>query len=223
MCWACLRGYTCALATEIPDFDIPGNNRQDSSTSASVSESVYVNLPGLSILLDFDPTPEFSYTNNGVIQASFYAYGPDGDHLYEMYMIFPETVSSGSVFTPESALQAGLLECSVVMLISTQTTEDLYVAGQYANEHYPAGTNYTIRFDSVADTAGGKLFSGTLSATMQGEDINNAPISEMLTITDAPFSFTMPSNTPSGNYSQTPVPGATPAPTPTVRPDMFRI
>jgi len=50
-------------------------------------------------------------------------------------------------------------------------------------------------------------------------------IPEKLVITEAPFSFTMPGNSAAGQpYSGAVPPSpATPAPTPTVRPDMFRI
>ena len=231
----------CAFASELPQFpfEIPGENNHMPAAPSDVSEAVRVNVHGQTLTLGFDPSKDFSYIENGLVQASFYAYGPDGKYLYELYMTYPETVTAGSVFTQDLAVQAGLEACSVVMLISTGSTEDLYVAAQYNGSPYPQGTSYTIRFDSVSETSGGRLYAGSVSASMVGEDISGAPISEKLIIADAPFSFTLPTgtapvnpsdsaspvphNTPSPAPYDAPLPYNMPSPTPTVRTDMFRI
>lgn len=228
MCLVLTLPLSFASATEAPvfPFDFPGEDgRGDAGSASSVSEAVLVNVNGRSIMLGFDPASDFSYVRDGLVQASFYAYGPDGQYLYELYMTFPETVAAGTVFTPDQALEAGKIDCCVVMLISTQNTEDLYVAAQYNDGPYPPGTGYTIRFDDITDTDGGRRYSGSVSATMAGEDINGAVISEKLTITEAPFSFTLPGTDVSvqPHADAVPEPFATPVPTATPRPDMFRI
>jgi len=214
----------CASATDHPGFSVPDDSGRAEPGSV-VSEGIQLNLFGKSVTLDFDPATDFSYAKDGTIQASFYVYSEDGTYLYELYMVFPENVTSGSVFTTENAIEAGLNECNVVVLISSNSTDDLYVAAQYAGAPYPEGASYAIRFENVSDVSGGRRFSGTVSATMVGEDVNGAPISEKLVLTDAPFSFTLPSASASGQpfVGATPSPNTTPVPTPTVRPDMFRI
>lgn len=220
LCLALCILLPCALATQAPGFPfvIPDDDDR-TAPSSSISEAIQVNVDGQSLVLDFDPSPEFSYVKDGLVQASFYSYSANGEYLYEVYMTFPDTVTSGSVFNMEDAMLAGLEECCVALLISTQNTEDYYLAAQYGNGPYPDGTSYAISFDSVSPASGGTLYTGTLTATMAGADINNVPIPEMLVLTQAPFSFTL-----SGNAAAVqPYGDALPVPTPTVRPDMFRI
>lgn len=225
----------CGYASQIPDFGsaLPNEGEHSQQPAASaVTEAALINVHGQSVRLDFDPTPQFSYIKDGLVQSSFYAFGPEGKYLYELYLIFPETVIAGSVFTQDLALQGNLEEAGVVLLISSDNMEDLYAAGQYGNAIYPEGTSYTIRFDNVSDTSAGKLFSGTVSATLSGEDKNRMPIDEKITLTNAPFSFTMPVDgtiprQPSDGTTPTPdtspMPYATPAPVSTPRSDMYRI
>lgn len=219
VCLALMLSVQGALASQVPDFpfEIPGE--EERGAIGSVSEALQITVNGQAQVLDFDPSAEFSYAANGLVQASFYAYSPDGKYLYEVYMTFPETVSSGTVFTTENALQAGLDDCCVAFLISTQTTEDYYLAAQHGQSAYPEGTSYAIRFDSVSSSTNGTVYSGTLTAAMVGLDINNVPIAEKFNFSEAPFCFTLPGRI-AGNL---PDESAVPAPVPTMRPDMFRI
>ncbi len=213
----------CALAQEIPanPFGFPGDDGRSAPSANAVSEAAVIDIMGRSVTVDFDPSPEFSYVKDGLLQASFYSYSADGVYLYELYMTFPESVTSGTTFTTEDAIIAGSDDCCIAVLVSTQNTEDYYLAAQYDGAAYPAGTAYSIRFDSVSDVSGGRRYTGVLSASMIGQDISGATIPGMMVLTEAPFSFTLPGSA-SGVQpyaGPTPVPG----PTPTVRPDLFRI
>lgn len=213
---------TGALASQTPEFPFGFPGEDDRGTpSPSISEAIQVNIHGRSVILDFDPSAEFSYIKNGLVQASFYSYSADGQYLYEVYLTFPDSVSSGTVFGTEAALEAGLDECCAALLISTENTEDYYLAAQYGEGAYPEGTSYTMRFDSVSSVSGGTLYTGTLTATMVGADINNVPIAEKLVLTDAPFSFTLANGATAPKPYGDAVPS--PIPTPTARPDMYRI
>lgn len=219
ICLALILNFPGALASQFPDFpfEIPGE--EDRTEPSSVSEAIQIHVNGQTQMLNFDPSAEFSYARNGLVQASFYAYSPEGKYLYEVYMTFPETVSSGTVFTTDNALQAGLEDCCIAFLISTQTTEDYYLAAQHGQDAYPEGTSYAIRFDSVSSTSSGTVYSGALTATMVGMDINNVPIAQKFIFSEAPFSFTLPSGMIGNLPGEIPMP----SPVPTVRPDMFRI
>lgn len=208
-------------ATSLPDLPFDFSEfpfvQPDESEFSAVSEGIEVTLEGQVLTLPFDATPEFSHISNGIVQASFFGYDASGLTMYELYLIFPETVKSQSTFTQQDAIASGLDDCCTAVLITATQREDLYVAGHYNGAAYPSGTSYTLSFESVTDVSGGRQFTGTLTATLSGEDINGNTIPQKITLDHTPFSFTLP-NTGSENPS---APQNTPQPT--LRPDMFRI
>lgn len=208
-------------AASLPDLPFDFSEfpfvQPDVPEAQTPAEAIEVTLEGQTLTLPFDATPEFSYAGNGMVQASFFGYDASGLTMYELYLIFPETVRSQSTFTQQDAIASGLNECCTAILITAAQREDLYLAGHYNGAAYPAGTGYTLFFESVTDVSGGRQFTGTLTATLSGEDISGNTISQKITLDHAPFSFTLP-NAGSENPS---VPQNTPQPT--LRPDMFRI
>ena len=205
------------------------------SENGTVEDGIQLTLDGRAVHLSFDKSDAYSSVMNGNVQASFFAYANGEENLYELYMIFPQSVRSGDDVTTESALQ-GSLESSVVLIITDNQNETYYFAGQTETGAYPDGSSYSIRFDTVADTGEGTRYAGMLTATLVGMDMGTGTILGTLQITDAPFSFTMPAvnrraigdapeATPdqSGNPFDS-LPEATPAPLPETTPrETFRV
>ena len=152
--------------------------------------SIELSINDKGVQLFFDDSPDYTTVEDSIIQASFYTYDDASDTLYELYLGFPETVQGGMVITPDYAavIQAN---CSVILIISTPTEETYYFASELDGVTYPIGSDYTIRFDDVQDGDAGRTFSGTLSGALVAMDMHSGETSERLTITDAPFSFTM--------------------------------
>lgn len=114
------------------------------------------------IALAFDPDPEFSFSSQGYVQASFYAYG-ERDELYELYLVFPEGVQSGTtVSDPADG------ENTAIFFYVTEVdgSGSLAVASQASGMPYPEGSSYSIYFGEVVQTGSARTFSGAFDATL---------------------------------------------------------
>lgn len=161
------------------------------SEGGTAEDSVQLTLDGQPLTLRFDRSDAYSSVMNGNVQASFFAYTNGEENLYELYMVFPESVRTGDAVTPAYAAQSGS-ESSVVLIITDNQDEAYYFAGQIDTGAYPEGSDYNIRFDAVADAGNGTRYEGRLSATLVGMEMSTGAILGNIQITDAPFSFTMP-------------------------------
>ena len=171
---------------DAPEFDF-----RDVMPTAASGESIEIEINGRNTSLSFDSSEKFSVISGGTVQASFYAYSDNSELLYELYMIFPETVETGSTVTPEYAIQHDP-DCSVVMIISSNDVEQYYFAGQVDGAIYPSNSAYSITFDSVSLSNGQRTYTGRLSASLiDMDDTSNTPLVNFR-IDNAPFSFTMP-------------------------------
>lgn len=151
-----------------------------------VWEAIEIDIDGRSLSLGFDASEEYSSVANGTVQASFYTYADNSEYLYELYMTFPVSVQAGSTITPEYAIEYAP-DASVVLIVSTPEDERYYFAGQVDGAVYPDESDYTIAFDSVSVSGDTRVYTGRLSAALVAMDL---PLG-LLTIEDAPFSFTM--------------------------------
>jgi hypothetical protein len=188
-------------------------------------DALEISIHGRDLSLEFDPSTDYSFINNGMAQASFYAYVNDTDLLYELYMVFPSDVQAGTRITPES-LNEEENSTSIVLIESTNDTESYYLASQVYGTLYPAGSHYTIAIDSVFDSNNERRYSGHLTAAVIELNMENGTTGDTCTIDNVPFSFSLtldplpsaehnpfdeqPENTPSPTPSTAPVP--TPAP-----------
>lgn len=154
----------------------------------AASDSIEIEVNGRQLNLMFDPSEQFSNVSGGSVQASFYSYLDDSNDLYELYLIFPYDVQSGTTINPEYARQ-NALETSVVMIVTTQSGANYYFAGQAESTD---GTDYAMTFETVTDSDAGRTYSGTLSASMIGMAADTDTEIGPLYIQGARFSFTMP-------------------------------
>ena len=190
-----------AFSDIAPDFDF-----RDMVPTAASGESIEIEVNGRSVLLGFDSSEKFSVVSGGTVQASFFAYSDNSELLYELYMIFPEAVETGSTVTPEYAIQHDP-DCSVVMIISSTDVEQYYFAGQVDGAIYPSDSAYSITFDSVSLANGQRTYKGRLSASLI--DMDNAANTPLVNfrIDNAPFSFTMPAGSSAAEPEFPEIPG----------------
>ena len=188
-------------------------------------ESIRLQVDGRDLTLGFDPTEGYSSVQDGSVQASFYAYVDNEQNLYELYMIFPESVQTGDRLSWDDSL--GGVSCTVGMFITVDRQERFYYAGKL-EKGSSSGSSYAISFDSVTDTGDGVRYTGRLTATLLGMDTASGSTVGSIQIDDAAFSFTMPNanrrDAGGGSFGPTPTPNAdatpaaTPAPTPEATP-----
>ena len=178
--------------------------------STDAGEGIELELEGERVTLGFDTSKQYSSIENGLVQASFYSYSADGAKLYELYLIFPDTVQRGMVITPDYAALTGE-ECSVVLIVSdTATQEELYYfTSLMSGQVYPENSSFTIAIDDVTEVGGATTFSGTLSATLIALNMATGEARDTLQIPETPFRFTIGDG--SGERHDAPLPTEKPA------------
>ena len=201
-----------ALAEELPENPFgyfQEDHPEDAEPRADVDsgESITLDFKGESIRLAFDPTPQYSQIQGGMVQASYYAYGADGTTLYELYISFPDTAKPGMIITPEyEAITNG--DASVTLIVSGSSPERYYFSSLADGFVYPSDSDFSIAIESIS----GGTYSGTFSAKLVSLDMSSGAVADTLVLPDTPFSFTIGGSTP----------GDTPTPAPTVSPDDMR-
>lgn len=179
----------CALALSgagYPAYD--GAELPDNSLGAS--------FDGESLLLDFDPDPEYSNRMDGSLQLSFYAYDASEKYCLEMYLLLPENPSVGE---PSSA--------SLYLYEGDGDSETLYLAARENGAALPEGSSLQLNLEQLDVGADAISGSGTLEATLFAYK-NDLPTGEVLVLQNARFRFTLPLN---------------PAPAFTLPPDYARV
>ena len=200
-------------------------------------ESIELQLDGRALSLDFDRSDTYSFVSGGNVQAAFYTYTDNSDRLYELYMVFPEGVQPGDVITPGNA-GSTTPECAVAVFITTNLSENYYLAEQREGSPFPEGSYYQIDIDAVSATDGGTHYEGRLTATLVSMRGESPDALDNIQITDVPFGFTMPAGNHGTSHSDdasdapitdgpnpfdelpqsTPAPGETPEPAPVETP-----
>ena len=183
MCSACAFALSGA---GYPAYD--GSELSDDSFGASFG--------GESLLLGFDPAPEYSNRMDGTLQLSFYAYDASGKYCLELYLMLPENLSVGE---PASA--------SLYLYEGNGEWETLYFAALENGAPLPVESGLKLNLEQVDASADAISGSGALEATLFAYK-NDLPTGETLTLKNARFSFTLPLN---------------PAPAFTLPPDFARV
>lgn len=182
--------------------------------SSAPAGTFTLTVQGETVSLNYDPDPEYSNIINGSIQASFYSETEDGT-MYELYMLFPDTVKSGDVVTTQSSIDAGQNDPGVMIFITDDSQEIYAAAFQFSTGAYPAGSSYEIRFDSVTPSGGTCAYKGSLTSTLMVMDRMYTPQYPLEIFGSFDFSFDMSSEydprMPEPSASA-PAPEATPAP-----------
>ena len=174
----------------------------------ATGEAIELEIDGQRVILDFDPSAQYSSIANGQVQASFYANSADNTKLYELYMIFPDTAASGMVITPDYSALTGE-ESSVVLIVSDLKAEQelYYFSSQMNGSVYPEDSTFSIAIDDIQTMGGATTFSGSLSATLIALDMATGEAEDTLEIDETPFSFSIGGET---DRPQTPAPTTLP-------------
>jgi len=164
----------------------------DSRSEMTVTNSIRLDIGGEMVELGFDDTPQYSSIDGGVVQASYYNYSPDGNTLYELYLVFPQSARAGDEITTEYAVLSGE-ECSVVLIISDVQTqqENYYFASVLGSSAYPENSDFLIRIDHVDSYQGTVSYSGSLSARLVALDMSTGEVSATLDIPETTFNFSI--------------------------------
>ncbi len=196
LCGLALSLIPAALA-DLPDEPqdaIPEDRVEEFSPrgGATGSESFALEINGESIRLAFDSSPQYSSIQDGLVQASYYAYGTDGVTLYELYIIFPDTARPGMVITP-GYISMTNEESSVVLIQSDNESEQYFFSSLMDGNVYPSGSDFSIAIDAVDETPAGVTYSGKLKATLIALDMASGEAEATQVIPETPFSFTVSS------------------------------
>lgn len=167
-----------------PGIETPPRDNPESA------DAIVLEINGESVRLAYDPSPQYSSIQGGIVQASYYAYGPDGKALYELYITFPETARAGMIITPEYALMTSE-QSSVVLIESRDGVEKYFFSSLLDGRVYPEGSGFTIGIDSVTESNGSVSYTGTLSASLIALDMASGEVADRLEIPATPFGFTV--------------------------------
>lgn len=173
-------------------------------------------VDGQALTLQFDSDIEYSYLENGYLQACFFAFDQSRATYLEIYLLLPYTITSDTLLTPGAAAMDERTCISVYEITDTLVSE--YFVGQYLGAGYPDGADYTIHIDDVSAADGGVSVSGRMSATL-AEFSGDTITGKTIAISDAQFHFVLPyaNNTSGANSQQNP--GLDVAPSFTLPPD----
>ena len=174
----------------LPSFETP-------APTVPKNGSMRLSVLGETLTLDFDDDPMYSMLDGGYVQASFYAYDAS-DTLYEIYLLFPDDVTSGSVVTPAVSAAAGMMDAGVILYVTSDSSELYAIASQDESGVYPKETSYAITFDEVTRIGSACTFSGSVEATLMALDEYYNPLYPVENLTAA-FQFTM-------NFESAPTP-----------------
>ena len=137
--------------------------------------------------LEFDSAAEYSYIEDGLLTACFFAFDAAQQNYLELYLVLPEGLSSGDVYTSADARG----DSSISLYEVSATGESLYFAGQLIGNAYPGGSDYEITIETAAEENGCLCISGRLQATLcRIED--SFITGETLRLQDAVFQFALP-------------------------------
>lgn len=176
-----------APTEDAPTQDAPQETPPYESASG---DQITLEVNGETVRLVYDSSPQYSSVQNGLVQASYYAYGSDGVTMYELYIIFPDSAKPGMVITPEYSAITGE-ESSVVLIVSDQESELYYLSSLMDGSVYPAGSDYSIAIDDIAPDGAGTRYSGSLSANLVALDMASGEVAATLQIDAVPFAFTL--------------------------------
>ena len=179
-----------ALAEDLPEnpfglFQDEYSGGTEPRENVNPDENITLDINGRSVQLSFDASPQYSSIQDGMVQASYYAYS-EGSTLYELYLSFPETAKPGMVITPEyEAITNG--DASVTLIISDSTREQYYFSSLANGTVYPKGSDFAISIDSID----GGTYAGTFTATLIALDMASGDAVDTLIISETPFRFTL--------------------------------
>lgn len=152
--------------------------------------SIGLSFGGEKLLLEFDPSADYSKVENGEIQACFFAYNKAETHYLEMYIVLPQDIAAGDVISGKNT-GAGAKFGAVSLYEVSKTGEDSWFASTDEKGAYPEKSSLEIVIEKAIITGESIMVSGSLSAGMC-RYMGSLPTDEMLQLSDARFQFALP-------------------------------
>ena len=199
-------------------FALNGANYPAWDGVSAPAESLYGSIGGQSLLMEFDPSAEYSTIADGLMQICFFAFAADETTYLELFLKIPENVAGGDVLTSSDLSNAASVS---VYEVYNKDTEDFYFASQVMGIAYPVNSSYEIRIDRVERSAETLAVSGTLNARLLRME-SMVPSEEALDLSGLHFSFTLPLSGASVPQQPAPAqPEATKEPQPSAQPPVL--
>ena len=175
----CMPGALALRGSGYPAYD--GISPPDNSIGGMID--------GQNIRLDFDNTVEYSYLDDGYLQACFFSFDQTKDTYFELYLLLPSSITAGTTLTPQTEPADSRSCISAFEITGQQITE--YFVGQDRGAAYPQNASYTIYIQDVQALDTGVAISGSLDAVL-GNFVNAAPTGTTLSMTGLTFHFVLP-------------------------------
>lgn len=190
---ALICALTCAILPARAEnafvFPTPQAPFSTPEPDAPAEGGMRLSVMGETLTLDYDADPAYSLVEDGCVQASFYAYAQDGT-LYELYLIFPDTVAAGSTVTPQTSPAGGSLDAGVMLFVTDGRNDISALATQSGSAAFPEGSSYSIQLTDVSRDGASAAFAGSFEATLMAVDAAFTPLYPIENVTGA-FRFTM--------------------------------
>lgn len=119
------------------------------------------------LLLDFDPSAEYSYLRDDYIQGCFFAFDAAEEYYLELYMLLPEKIQAGDVLTPQSCYAQGADSCSITLFeVDEENNEQAWFAGQLIGGAYPENSSFAVTITQADYSADSVALSGSIEAVL---------------------------------------------------------
>jgi len=187
------------------------------------------------LLLEFDPAGDYSFMDDLMLQACFFAFDESESHYIELYLELPADIRSGDTISSSDFLRSLTELASISYYEVNETSEDFYYAGTLLGIPYPKDSGFEIIIDEAQFSDTAVEVSGSLSAVLvrfEGDD----PTGETMALKDIQFHFLLPVGeaqvTPrptdpvqesEPEADETPAPKFNPAPVFTLPPDYISL
>lgn len=149
---------------------------------------------GEDILLEFDPSADYSQLLEGSMEACFFAFTEAEDHYIELYLELPTDLSSGDHLSSGDMLSRLDSFVSLSFYEVSSDSESFYYAGSLAGILYPDGCSFDIVIDEAITSGSTFEVSGSLSALLYRFDENMSPTNDTLALSNVRFHFEFPLN-----------------------------
>ncbi|MBQ3574228.1 MAG: hypothetical protein IJA26_01035 [Clostridia bacterium] len=159
------------------------------------------------LLLEFDPTGDYSFLSRESVQACFFAFDESESNYLELYLELPADIKSGDTISSGDFLRNIGKTCAITFYeVGYDNEETRYYAGSMLGVPYPDTSSFEISIDQASFGDTSVEVSGRLSASLIRFD-GNTPTRDKIDLTEVQFHF----NLPVGAAAITPQP-TTPAP-----------
>ena len=127
-------------------------------------------IDGQTITMPYDPTPQYSDYQQGSYGVSFYTYDSEMT-VYEVFLVIPDTVTSGSVLSTAAGIQSSTVDCGVIYYRTDANMSETQKMACWSEDNtVPPGSSFEMTFASVTVTSESCEMSGSFEAVLTMTD-----------------------------------------------------